>query len=530
MPVTKKGQGRLSLAFFLRAWRRRQFTEAAIDRAYRGWVRRERPDAAVWQARLESLRAAGTISIVMPVHDPEPAWLQAVIDSVRAQLYDKWELLITDDASRSPAIASILAHAAADHRIDIVRLPRSVGISAATNAALARAGGDYVTFLDHDDELAPHALAAVACEIAANPSLDLVFSDEDQIVGRRRAAPYFKPGWNPDLLLAQNMVGHLAVYRRALVATVGMLRAAYDGSQDHDFALRAVADIDDRRVRHIPQILYHWRQSPGSVSAAAAEKCRDAAMRAVEDHLGRRATVTADAVLPQWPRVRFTLPNPPPTVSIIGAAPRSSYDKTLIETVAEAAWASSDVLVFVATNLRPLQPDWLAELVAHACRPEIGVAGARLTAPDGTLIHAGYTLDPVAIAESPTADADDPGYRGHYRLLRSVSAVSADCLAIRRSVFEAAGGFTAAAGDYKAVDLCLKLAARGLRTAWTPYAHLQYTAPPQPLQTGAGWMRSRWASALAADAYANPNLRLARGRISLDKRRPGALPLDPAGG
>ena len=184
MPVTKKGQGRLSLAFFLRAWRRRQFTEAAIDRAYRGWVRRERPDAAVWQARLESLRAAGTISIVMPVHDPEPAWLQAVIDSVRAQLYDKWELLITDDASRSPAIASILAHAAADHRIDIVRLPRSVGISAATNAALARAGGDYVTFLDHDDELAPHALAAVACEIAANPSLDLVFSEGMQDMHR----------------------------------------------------------------------------------------------------------------------------------------------------------------------------------------------------------------------------------------------------------------------------------------------------------------------------------------------------------
>jgi GT2 family glycosyltransferase len=529
MPVTKKGQGRLSLAFLLRAWRRRQYTEAAIDRAYRGWARRDRPDAAAWQARLRSLKAAGTISIVMPVHDPEPAWLQAAIDSVRAQYYDKWELLITDDASQSPAIASILAQAAADHRIDIVRLPRSAGISAATNAALARASGDYVTFLDHDDELAPHALAAVACEIAATPSLDLVFSDEDHIVNNRRAAPYFKPGWNPDLLLAQNVVGHLAVYRRALVATAGMLRPAYDGSQDHDFALRAVADIDERRVRHIPQILYHWRQSPGSASAATAEKCRDAAMRAAEDHLGRRAAVTADAVLPQWPRVRFALPNPAPTVSIVGTAPISSYEKTLIETVAEAAWASSDVLVFVAPNLRPLQPDWLAELVAHASRPEIGAAGARLTAPDGTLLHAGYILDPAAIAHSPTADADDPGYRGQYRLLRSVAAVSADCLAIRRTVFEAAGGFTAAAGDYKGVDLCLKLAARGLRTVWSPYAELQYTVPPSPPLTGANWMRSRWARALAADAYANPNLRLARGRVSLDKRRPGALPLDPAG-
>ena len=530
MPVTKKGQGRLSLAFLLRAWRRRQFTEAAIDRAYRSWARRDKPDAAAWHVRLKTLKAAGTISIVMPVHDPEPAWLQAAIDSVRAQYYDKWKLLIADDASQLPAIASILSQATADQRIDVVRLPHSVGISAATNAALARATGDYITFLDHDDELAPHALAAVACEIAQTPSLDMVFSDEDHIVGRRRAAPYFKPGWNPDLLLAQNMVGHLAVYRRTLLASVGMLRPAYDGSQDHDFALRATADIDARRVRHIPQILYHWRQSAGSVSAAATEKCRDAAIRAVENHLGHRATVTQDAILPQWPRVRFTLPNPPPTVSIVGAAPISSCEKSLIETVAEPAWASCDILVFVAANLCALQPDWLAELVAHATRPEIGAAGARLTAPDGKLIHAGYILDPSAIAQSPTAAADDPGYRGHYRLLRTVSAVSADCLAIRRTVFEAAGGFTAAAGDYKAVDLCLKLAARGLRTVWTPYAQLQYTVPPSPPLTGANWMRSRWASALAADAYANPNLRLARGRVSLDKRRPGALPLDPAGG
>jgi GT2 family glycosyltransferase len=505
----------MSLAFLLGAWRRRQWAEAVIDRAYPGWARRDRPDPAAWDARLRGLKASGVISVVMPICDPAPAWLESAIASVRAQFYPKWELLIADDASQSPEIAAFLDGLAADERIEVVRLPARGGIARATNAALLRAAGDYVTFLDHDDILAPHALAAVACELAETPSLDLVFSDEDQIVKRRRAAPYFKPGWNPDLLLSQNLIGHLAVYRRALVKAAGNLRLDYDGSQDHDLALRIAMDLDPRRIRHVPRVLYHWRQSPGSVSAAAAEACRAAAKQAVRDHLGRRARVESDPDLPQWPRVRFALPAPAPRVNLVGATADASYDKALVQPVADPAWAQGDVLVFLAPGLTPLAPDWLTELVAQACRPEIGAAGARLLGADGSLVHAGYQLDPQSIAHSPRAAADDPGYRGHYRLLRSVAAVSGDCLAVRRSVFEAAGGFTAAAGDFRAVDLCLKFSARGLRCVWTPHAELQYSAAPAPMRKGAGWMRSRWAAALAADPYRNPNLRLVRGRVAL---------------
>jgi len=505
----------MSLAFLLRAWRRRQRAEAVIDQAYPAWARRDKPDPAAWEARIRSLKAAGVISIVMPVCDPAPAWLEAAIASVRAQFYPKWELLIADDASQLPVVAAVLDGLASDERIEVVRLTERGGIARATNAALLRATGDYVTFLDHDDVLAPQALAEVACEIAETPSLDLVFSDEDQIVKRRLAAPYFKPGWNPDLLLSQNVVGHLAVYRRALVKGAGNLRLEYDGSQDHDLALRIAMDLDPRRIRHVPRILYHWRQSAGSVSAAAAEACRAAAKQAVRDHLGRRARVESDPNLPQWPRVRFAVPAPAPRVSLVGGAADSSYDPALVEHVADPTWAQGDVLVFLAPGLTPLAPDWLAELVAQACRPEIGAAGARLLSADGRLVHAGYWLDPQSIAHSPRAAADDPGYRGHYRLLRSVAAVSGDCLAVRRSVFEAAGGFTAAAGDFRAVDLCLKFSARGLRCVWTPHAELQYSAAPAPMRTGAGWMRSRWAAALAADPYRNPNLRLVRGRVAL---------------
>jgi GT2 family glycosyltransferase len=513
----KEGQGVASLAFLLSRWRKRRRPETIIGRQYPAWLARHgTPDEAAWRARLAAHPDAPGISIVMPVCDPRPDWLGAAIASVRAQFHPAWELLIADDASTSPAVAAILAQAATDPRIDVQRLSARAGISAASNAALSHAALDYVTFLDHDDLLAPHALASMACELAAHPDTDLAFSDEDQLIGTRRLRPYFKPGWNPDLLLSQNLVCHLAVYRRTLVTRLGGLRPDVDGSQDFDLALRAAAETG--RIRHVPDILYHWRQSPGSFSAQAAAACRDAASRALTQALGTAGTVQDDPTLPQWKQVRFALPTPPPLVSVIGAAPPpSTYPHT--EHAARPEQASGDVLLFLAPGLAPQTPDWLSVLVGQACRPEIGAAGARLEGPTGALIHAGYVLDPALVAHSPApdSDADDPGYRGHFRLARTVSAVSADCLAIRRSVFLQAGGFTPEAGDFAAVDLCLKLAARGLRTVWAPQARLRYTRAPAAPRTGAAWMRARWQAALAADPFHNANLRLRRGRLSLEK-------------
>jgi GT2 family glycosyltransferase len=510
-----KGQGRSSLAFLLSAWRRRRRPEAVIGRQYGAWLARHgAPDRAAWAARLAELPEAPGISVVMPVHETRPDWLEAAIASVRAQIHGQWELLITDDASASPDVAAILARAAAaDPRIDVARLAARSGISAASNHALARAGYDYVAFLDHDDLLAPHALACMACELAAHPDTDLVFSDEDQLEGGRRLRPYFKPGWNPDLLLAQNLVCHLAVYRRALVARLGGLRPDFDGSQDFDLALRAAAQTG--RIRHVPEVLYHWRQSPGSFSAASAAACRDAARRAIAAALAPGDAVAEDPALP-WPVVRFGLEDAP-RLSVIGAAPpAAAYPPALIEHVARPEAATGEVLLFLAPGLAPLGADWLEALVAPLRRPGLGAAGARLEWRS-RLVHAGYVLDPEAVAQSPAPRADeaDPGYRGQFRLARTVSAVSGDCLAVRRDAFLAAGGFARDAGDFAAVDLCLKLAARGLRTVWVPRAALRHAARPRPMRAGAAWMKARWGAALAADPYQNPHLRLARGRISL---------------
>ncbi len=474
-------------------WRRRARLETRINRAYPVWLARHgAPEVAAWQARLAAHPDARGISVIMPVFRPRPEWLAGAIASVRAQIHPHWELLIADDASASPEIDAILTRAAAEEpRIRVTRLAARGGISAASNAALAHATHEYVAFLDHDDVLAPHALAAMACALADHPATDLAFSDEDQLVDGRRAAPYFKPGWNPDLMCAQNVVCHLAVYRTSLVAKLGGLRSAFDGSQDYDLALRATAISP--RVLHVPDILYHWRQSPSSHSATSTQACQDAARRALAEALGATATVEPDPDLPQWPRVRFACP--PVRVAVL---------KDTRDNLPEDA----EMFVFLSPKLRAVTPDWLDTLVSHAMRPEVGAAGGRLDGPDGRLLHAGTVLDPHAIVRAPDAAADDrdPGYRGQYHLARTVSAVSGDCLAVRRDAFLAVGGFSPDAEDFAAVDLCLKLAASGLRTVWAPQARLRYGVAPAPAIKGADWMRMRWARELEADRYANPNI------------------------
>jgi len=469
----------------------------------------------------------------MPVRDtPEPA-LRAAIGSVLAQSYEDWELCLADDGSRHPNVQLILEEAvASDSRVKFVRLARSAGIAAASNAALSLTSCAFVAFMDHDDTLAPHALARVAAELAADPDLDMVFSDEDQIdPDGRFVRPYFKPGWNPDLLLGQNFVCHLVCYRRSLVLELGGLREGLDGSQDHDLALRAVTLTPARRIRHLADVLYHWRQSATSYSAGCPALCQAASRQAVADHLQGHASVKPNQTVPQWSDVVFNLPQRRPLVSVIfsgkGPAPRDP-GYTNIESLAAPAWSNAEaargaVLIFAGDIVADVQ-GWIGTLVANALRPGVGCAGARIDDARGRIVHAGHVLDAEAIAVTlaPGSDAGDPGYRGQFCLMRTVSAVSGECLAIRRDVFLDAGGFDERAGAYADIDLALRLAEKSLRCVWVPLARVQTRAllrsPYDP--AGAAYMRERWHDRLMADRYMNPNLLIRKGQLGLRPAMP----------
>ena len=487
--------------------RGRRRPERSVLSGYAAWLEQEDHAAGILEGPL--------ISVIMPVYNTQERFLREAIGSVRAQSYKHWQLCIIDDASPSPDIARILAEMTAlDARIEMRRLPENAGIAHASNAGFAMARGAFIALLDHDDVLAPEALACVAAEIEAHPDCVVVFSDEDHLVDGRRRTPYFKPGWNPDLMLSQNLVSHLGVYRKAVVDRIGGMRAGYEGSQDYDLALRVTAGIDGATIRHIPKPLYHWRQHPVSYSAAHLAECQRAARAALADYVGTRASIEADPDIPQWSRVVWHLPHPAPSVSLIvegGANAFGNTDYDPLEIVdGDPEKARGDILVFLAPGLKAARTGWLRELARQAARPEIGAAGARLDRPDGRICHAGFTLDRNEIVQTlePASDREDRGYFGHFLLARSVAALSGDCLAIRTSLFRQMGGFDVRAGTYQSTDLCLRLAERGLRCIWTPQARLRYRHYPRTVHdpAGAHFMRERWGETLGRDPYKNPNL------------------------
>lgn len=481
------------------------------------------------------------ISILMPTHNPPLRWLNQAIESVRQQVYPHWELCIADDASESPEVLSTLqSWEARDPRIKVRRLPNRGHICHTSNAALDLATGDFVALFDHDDELPPHALFHVAWEIAQNDRLDLVFSDEDKIDERCiRSGPYFKTGWNYDLLLGQNCVSHFGVFRAEKMRQLGGFRVGFEGSQDWDLTLRFAESCAPDAICHIPRILYHWRILPESASSGPEAKpyAITAGMRAVEDHLDRTET---KATLHQqnlregshW-KIDWPLPDPPPLVSLVFPEPGavSSFSRFLdslnstptlppfeVVVVTEdpdfaslrspfaeirlvnpsesvtaagrchqgALMADGDVIIFLDQNLEVPgnETEWLRELTTQALRPDVGAVGACLLQPDGNIHHAGLVLQMTNLVGnvfrySPT-EACSAG--GPPNLPREVTAVSVAGMAIRRNTYLEIGGFDRdqVSRIYFDVDLCLRLRKAGLRNVFTPFSRLSYFVESTP--------------------------------------------------
>lgn len=486
-------------------------SESLGQRDYATWIRRFDDPAArstTLRKRLASLtpERRPRISVLMPTYNTPEPWLVRAIESVRAQLYPNWELCIADDASSAPHVRAILEQAARDDtRIKVIFRDTNGHISASSNSALTLATGEFVALLDHDDELAPHALAEVALALSAQPGVEFVYSDEDKIDETgRRFDPYFKPDWNPDLLLGQAYTCHLSVFRTARVRTLGGFREGYEGSQDWDLTLRFTADLNPNQIQHIPRVLYHWRAIGGSTALQTSEKnyVFEAARRALADHCAtHRISAELVPVAQQHWRLRRPVPAQPPRVSLLipthNAEPllrlcissifakttypnfeiivvnnRSSDPATLryfeelrtagvtvldhdapfnfsaINNTAARA-ASGELLAFLNNDLEVITPDWLDEMVSHAVRPEIGCVGAMLYYPDDTVQHAGIVLGIGGQPGTPSvaghafkcAPRGAEGHRNRLRLVQNYSAVTAACLVVRRSVFEQAGGF-----------------------------------------------------------------------------------------
>ncbi|MFT7384084.1 MAG: glycosyltransferase involved in cell wall biosynthesis [Urechidicola sp.] len=516
-------------------------TEIAMKHSdYQAWINAsetqyQQPDYQTQQlAHLTQLSKLPVLSILMPVYCPDPDYLDQAITSVYSQSYPHWQLCIVDDASGDTALTQKLQTLEAnDSRIRYVAHNTNQHISAATNSALALAVGDFVTFLDQDDVLPTQALLRVAMEINDHPEAKLFYTDEDKLnAAGHRQTPNFKPAWNYDLLLSQNYLCHLAVYEMALLRALGGMRLGYEGAQDHDLALRAATKIDAARVvRHIPEILYHWRVHPQSTAANPDSKpyAQDSGMRAIEDHLKTQAINARVSRQGIHYRVHYHLDAPPPVTIIIPTRNMQQTLKVCIDSLLEKTQypnfrlliidndsddfdainylrslsrlpqvdvlvdnqafnysalnnhavdqADTDIVCLLNNDVEVIAPGWLTEMVSHLVRDGVGIVGAKLRYPNDQIQHAGVILGIGGIAGHGHKyfQHDEPGYFGRLALVQNYSAVTGACLLTRKSIWQQVGGLeTQLAVAFNDVDYCLRVQDLGFRVVWTPFADLYH--------------------------------------------------------
>jgi GT2 family glycosyltransferase len=543
---------------------------------YLDWVERfdtlDEAGRTELSSRLDKLAFRPRFSILMPAFDPQEEHLRRALDSVLQQIYPEWQLCIADDGSTTPRTREILEeYRGRDERIAVTYRRRNGGISRASNSALELADGDYLILLDDNDQLAPHALACLALELDRHPDALLVYSDEDKLDHRgQRVLPYFKPDWNPPLLLGQNCLSHVTCFRRQDVVEVGGFRVGMEGSQDHDLVLRVAERAGPSQIRHVPLVLYHWRIHPGSTAASLGAKpfAVDASRRAVADHL-RRTKTPAEALLApahSGTRVRHRLPRPLPSVAVtvfgesLEAAeqtvgylvPLTTYPGVQMTPSATSlfrrppsqlsqegpsglAEVGDEVLCSIAAGVEVLDESWLDQLVAEFADPAVGMVGGRLETREGRLARGPLALGPGGEVLAPLdgVERNQTGSFGHAWLVHDVGAFAPGCFAIRRSVLQEVSGAFSTAGFWQVLELCLRVRRAGYRLRWTPYSRLGVRDPrslamPTP-KGGAGPLRleadsrRRYLDAVQHDPAYSPNLSLEPGRafdLAWPPRRP----------
>ncbi len=527
----------------------------------------------------DALPARPFLSIILPVNTRSCAGLEESVSSVCKQLYPYWELCLCIDSTRADQLIETLHDVIlADPRIRIIHSENCQNIADLANAGLASFTGDFVGFLRPADILSEHALYEVAVELGAHPQAQIVYTDCDEInQAGERLNPWFKPGWDPDLLLAQDYINNFVVYRRALIKEVGSLHLEFTGLELHQLALRATAATTPNLIRHIPAILYHRSSKHGLNDDILTFPINSEKLlhKHLDEQGNRNARLNVVESNPRRLRILWPLPEELPLVSVIiptldkadllhrcvqGLLLRTDYhnieiliiDNGSVEAATHqlfeqliaddsrvrvlkrpgsfnysalnnfaASESAGSVLLLLNNDVDVIHGDWLHEMVSQAVRPDVGIVGAKLLYADGRIQHGGVVLGPdgAAVHVHRFKEKDYPGYFGQLAFARSLSAVTAACVAIRRQVFSEVGKFDENLQvTFNDVDLCLRIGDYGYRVVWTPFAELYHLESAsrgadnddqirqKRSQEEWGYLRSTWGDLLDSDPFHNPNL------------------------
>ena len=524
------------------------------------------------------------ISILVPLYNTPERFLREMIDSVKAQTYRNWELCLADgsDAQHADTEAICREYQKADSRIRYQKIEKNLGISGNTNVCFSMATGDYIGLFDHDDVMHPSLLyecMKVICEKGA----DYIYTDEATFTSPNLddlIVLHFKPDYSPDNLRANNYICHFSLFDAGLLKKTGLFRPEYDGSQDHDMILRLTEEAGN--VQHIPKILYYWRSHPNSVAADIGAKTYaiDAAKRAVHDHMrdyyGIEVEVESTRAFPTIFQVKYPIEGSPLISILIPNKDHKTDLKRCVDSIRKkstwkhyeiviiennsreqsifdyyreleqlpgvriiryegefnyskinnygAGFAQGDYLLFLNNDTEVITPDWMEQMLMYAQRKDVGAVGAKLYYEDNTIQHAGVVIGLGAHRSAGHTHYKMPrehlGYMGRLCYAQNITAVTAACLLVKRSIYDEVGGldetFTISLND---VDFCLKIGRKGYRNIFTPFAELyHYESKTRGMEEGeklrryekeCAHFREKWKAELeAGDPCYNPNFSL----------------------
>lgn len=493
------------------------------DKDYAAWYEKNKvSEEELTKQRNKEFPYMPQFSILVPVYNTPIPYLREMLDSVRNQTYQKWQLCIANANPENEEVARILnKYLEMDKRIQVVNVPENLGIAQNTNKALSIAKGDYIGLLDHDDMLAADALFEVAKTIN-DKNADVIYTDEDKITmsGEKHFQPNFKPEYNLDMLRSNNYICHFFIAKASLMKEIGGFRGEYNGAQDYDMIFRCTERADN--IVRIPKVLYHWRMHEQSTAENPESKryAFDAGKKVIEDHL-KRCGESAEVQMTEYPgfyRVKYAIKEKPRVSVVIVKETKNTIPKDTLIKIADdygrdrvefcvvdgnykgdiefdgisintLPWkkkcnntemlnygiekTKNEYILVLSSYIIKVSDNYIETFVSNTMRKNVGAVGGKMYFSNGTIKNAGLFIKKDGTIEEVFKKLPRlcVGYMNRQSMQQNMQAITFDDIMFKKSLWKKIkNGISKSKSLQRDVEICTKIRGNDLLLVYTPWA------------------------------------------------------------
>lgn len=507
-------------------------TSAYDDPSYHEWyVKQHRADLPTLLEQASTRFANEPLfSFVCVLSDVPFHHVHDFTTSIAQQSYGRWELILVDMMGDHDLVSSI-KESLGDERVYAIEVDPGNSIDDAFNVGMGAAEGDFVVIVAPCSMLSPDMLFSCVKELNIFSDSDVFYSDVDTVDAEgTHLHPILRPAFSPELLRSYNYIRDLLVVRSSLLGDMFPLAFAPLGQAGYDFILRVTEKA--RRVVHVPRVLCHRRfATEEAFGALCSGHDQEMGRKALVAHCKRKG-IHAEVLATDQPdhyRVRHVLVDTPHVAivvlalsgdcALLGTCIRALYgmvsyrdfEVVVVEASASCASGASrasgleeryenlsvltwegeadrvkmanfaasqtqgEFLLFLNDDTRITTPEALEVFLGYFQSNDVGIVGPKQLFVDGTIEHAGIVVGGSRVVTPLFRHMDSSwhGYLDRASVAQNVSAVTGDCMMVRRSVLDEVGGFDESFSLFYAdVDLCLRAREKGYFTVFTPHVCL----------------------------------------------------------